>query len=111
MAKFEHQWIPSVTNAYSADNVLTFGGKQLYPGNFTNCAFIAILNSTATAGKRSVYLIIMGASADVEPIITRLDSSTDTTYPRLTRTASYRVYPVWTATMTAGIHASLFKLY
>ena len=108
--KFEHQWIPAVTDAYNAANVLTFGGAQIYPGNFTNCAFLAVLNSTATSGKRSVFLIIMG-EADAEPALVKIDGGTETLYPRLTRTSSYRVYPIWTTSVTMGIHVSLFKLY
>lgn len=108
--KFDHQFIPSVTDAYDAANVLTFAGAQLYPGNFTNCAFLAILNSTVTTGSQSVYLIIMGAS-DAAPVLIKLDSGTETLRPRLTKTSSNRIYPVWTASATIGIHTSLLKLY
>lgn len=108
--KFDHQFIPSVTDAYDAANVLTFAGAQLYPGNFTNCAFLAILNSTVTTGSQSVYLIIMGAS-DAAPVLIKLDSGTETLRPRLTKTSSDRIYPVWTASATIGIHTSLLKLY
>ena len=109
--RFDHQFIPSVTEKYSADNVLTFGGASLYPENFTDCAFLAVLNSTVTSGAQSVYLIIMGSAADVAPAIIRLDGSKATLYPVLASTVSHRVYTMWSAATTIGVHTSLFKLY
>lgn len=108
--RFEHQLIASVTDAYSADNVLSFSGSQLYPGSFQNCAFLALLNSAASTGKQSVYLIIMGA-ADAAPVLIKIDGGSDTLYPKLAKTSSNRVYAVWSTSATAGIHTSLFKLY
>jgi hypothetical protein len=107
---FEHQLIASVTAEYSADNVLSFDGAQLYPGSFQNCAFLAVLNSAASTGKQSVYLIIMGA-ADAAPVLIKIDGGSDTLYPKLAKTSSNRVYAVWSTSATAGIHTSLFKLY
>ncbi|WP_050641215.1 MULTISPECIES: hypothetical protein [Clostridia] len=108
--RFDHQFIASVTAEYSADNVLSFAGSQLYPGNFTNCAFLAVLNSTASTGKQSVYLIIMGA-ADAAPVLIKIDGGSEALYPKLAKTSSNRVYAVWSTAATAGIHTSLFKLY
>lgn len=108
--RFEHQLIASVTDAYSADNVLSFSGSQLYPGSFQNCTFLALLNSAASTGKQSVYLIIMGA-ADAAPVLIKIDGGSDTLYPKLAKTSSNRVYAVWSTSATAGIHTSLFKLY
>lgn len=108
--RFEHQLIASVTDAYSADNVLSFSGSQLYPGSFQNCVFLALLNSAASTGKQSVYLIIMGA-ADAAPVLIKIDGGSDTLYPKLAKTSSNRVYAVWSTSATAGIHTSLFKLY
>ena len=108
--RFEHQFIPSVTAEYSADNVLSFAGAQLYPGNFSNCAYLAVLNSTVTTGKQSAYLIIMGA-ADAAPALIKIDGGSESLYPKLAKTSSNRVYAVWSTSATAGIHTSLFKLY
>ena len=108
--RFDHQFIPSVTEEYSADNVLSFAGSQLYPGNFSNCTFLAILNSTATTGKQSVYLVIMGA-ADAAPVLIKIDGGSESLYPKLAKTSSNRIYAVWSTTATAGIHTSLLKLY
>lgn len=107
---FEHQLIASVTAEYSADNVLTFDGKQMYPNSFTSSAFLIILNGSASIGKGTMYLVVFGA-ADATPAIIHLGGDTTGAYPKLAKTASNRIYVVWSATATAGIHANMFKMY
>lgn len=107
---FEHQSLSGVTENYNAANVLNFGGQQLYPDVFSNSTFLVALNGSATLGKASLYLVVFGASG-TKPAIVRLDATTDSTYPKLDTTASYRVYAVWSASATAVVHASVFRLY
>ncbi|WP_244062736.1 hypothetical protein [Faecalicatena contorta] len=107
---FEHNLKSSVTAEYSADNVLTFGGVQMYPEKFVRSTFLTILNGSASTGKGTIYLVVFGA-ADEAPAIVNIGGDETGLYPKLAKTASNCIYVAWSATATAGVHASLFKLY
>lgn len=66
---FEHNLKSSVTAEYSADNVLTFGGVQMYPEKFVRSTFLTILNGSASTGKGTIYLVVFGAANEAPAIV------------------------------------------
>lgn len=108
--QYSNQKIEGVTDVYSAENVLRFGGKQMYPKNFTNCTFLVLLNSSATNSRHSLYIVTFGDST-ATPAITRMEGTDDTSFPEIKKTGSDTLYVAWSSATTANIHANMFKLY
>ena len=108
-AEYEHKTFTSVTQNYSSSNILTFGGSVINGANYTNGAFLVVLNASATTGRSSLYLLITGASATAYSYWL-IATSDEAYHPLITATGSGSPYIYWSAALTATIYASIFKL-
>lgn len=108
-AKYEHKTFNSVTNAYSSSNILTFEGSVINGANFANGAFLVILNASATTGRSSMYLLILGANATAY-YYWLIGTSDEAYHPVIGTTGSGSPYIYWSASLSATVYASTFKL-
>lgn len=108
-AEYEHKTFNAVTNTYSSNNILTFGEAIINGNNFANGAFLVILNASATTGRSTAYLVILGANATAFSYW-MIANSDENYHPLIAATTGGSPYIYWSAALTATINASIFKL-
>lgn len=108
-AEYEHKTFNAVTNTYSSNNILTFGVAIINGDNFANGAFLVILNASATTGRSTAYLVILGANATAFSYW-MIANSDENYHPLIAATVGGSPYIYWNAALTATINASIFKL-
>ena len=111
--RFETILKQDVTSSYESirANGLRFDNSYVYPVTFPNSVFLIALNGNAGVGGGSLYIAMLGESADSASVsFTKLSRDLDYVHPVLKVSSSGYLYAAWSASKTGDIRANIFRL-
>lgn len=108
---FYNDYLSSVTDSYSSDNLIKFKGITLNPANYPSAGFIVIVDAAGvTTNGASMWICRQGTSGTTDSKDVLL-ASYSSTYPTVGRTTSGAAYLKWSASRTASMRYAVYKFF